>query len=197
MIRKNEWLLNMMALLERHPATGNAINHRQLAEKQRFIHQHEPSHNVYVIKSGIVKCFITEANGKDYIVEFLGEGESVGEIEAIRQMPAICTVEALTPLSVYVMRNEQFLHFLRTNPDFSFILLELLATRVANTSIKTAKQQLYSQSEILPQLLNALQAQQIRFTKQDLAEYMGISVRSLNRLLQNMNLPAGQADHEK
>lgn len=187
MIRKNEFLLSRMAELEQNPATGGSINHRQIAAHQRFIHQHEPSHSVYVIRNGIVKCFITAENGKDYIVEFLGEGESIGEIEAIRQMPAICTVEALTPLSVYVIRNEQFLHFLRTHPDFSIAFLELLATRVSNTSIKTAKQQLYTQSEILPQLLHALQSQQIQFTKQDLAEYMGISVRSLNRLLQDVN----------
>lgn len=122
-------------------------------------------------------------NDKEYILEFLGEGEVLGEIEAIRKQKTICAVEAVTPLTVYIMSHAEFLHGIQTQPDFNKAILELLATRVANSSIKSARQQLYTLSEILPQLLAMLDAQKITFTKQDLAGYMGITVRSLNRLL--------------
>jgi CRP-like cAMP-binding protein len=177
MIRKNLQLLQLMEMLE-----AKTIR-RNINVGQRLIHQDEQLSNVYIIRSGIAKCFITEDNGKDYILEFLGEGEVLGEIEAIRKQKTICSVEAVTPLAVYIMSNVQFLELLRTMPDFNAIMLELLATRVANSSIKSARQQLYTLSEILPQLLSMLDAQKITFTKQDLAEYMGISIRSLNRLL--------------
>lgn len=180
MIRKNLQLLQLMETLE-----GKTIQ-RNIRVGQRFIHQDESLINVYVIRSGIAKCFITEDNGKDYILEFLGEGEVLGEIEAIRKQKTICSVEALTPLTVYVMSNVQFRDLISTMPDFNAIILELLATRVTNSSIKSARQQLYALSEILPQLLAMLDAQKITFTKQDLAEYMGISVRSLNRLLKEL-----------
>ncbi|MRG48796.1 cyclic nucleotide-binding domain-containing protein [Chitinophaga sp. SYP-B3965] len=177
MIRKNLQLLQLMETLE-----GKTIQ-RNISVGQRLIHQGESLTNVYIIRSGIAKCFITEDNGKDYILEFLGEGEVLGEIEAIRKQQTLCSVEAVTPLVVYIMSNAQFLDLLRTMPDFNIVILELLATRVANSSIKSARQQLYTLSEILPQLLTMLDAQKITFTKQDLAEYVGISVRSLNRLL--------------
>lgn len=182
MIRKNLPLLHVMEQLVSQAGSA-AIIQRNIDAGQRFIHQDQDGLNVYVIRSGIAKCFITEDNGKDYILEFLGEGEVLGEIEAIRKQRTICSVAAITPLTIYVMSNVQFLHFVRTIPDFSMIIMELLATRVANSSIKSARQQLYSLSEILPRLLSALDAQKITFTKQDLAEYLGISVRSLNRLL--------------
>ena len=161
---------------------------------QQLIHQDQDSRSVYIIRSGIAKCFITEDNGKDYILEFLGEGEIVGEIEAIRGQRAICTIEALTPLSIYTMSNVEFMHYLKTMPDLNRIVIELLATRISNSSIKGARQQLHTLSEILPQLLNALNSQQITFTKQDLAEYMGISVRSLNRLLKSTSSPIEDGD---
>lgn len=173
-----------MNLMEQLATTSGAILVREYSAGQQLVHQEEHIRSVYIIRSGIAKCFITEDNGRDYILEFLGEGEIVGEIEAIRNQPAICTVEALTPLSIYTMSHIQFMHFVKTMPEFNAIVIELLATRVSNSSVKGARQQLYTQSELLPQLLDVLNNQQITFNKQDLAEYMGMSVRSLNRLLQ-------------
>jgi CRP-like cAMP-binding protein len=191
MIRKN---LQLLSLIEQLATTSGAIMLRNYDIGQQLINQNQGNQSVYIIRTGIAKCFITEDNGKDYILEFLGEGEIVGEIEAIRNQPAICTIEALTPLSIYTMSNVEFMHFLKTMPDLNEIVIELLATRISNSSIKGARQQLYTLSEMLPQLLDALNAQQLTFTKQDLAEYMGISVRSLNRLLQSIASQAADGD---
>ena len=158
MIRKNWQLLN---LVEQLATTSGAIMLRDYSAGQRVVHQDEHISSVYIIRSGVAKCFITEDNGKDYILEFLGEGEIVGEIEAIRNQPAICTVEALTPLSIYTTSHVQFMHFVKTMPDFNAAVIELLATRVSNSSVKGARQQLYTLSEILPQLLDVLNTQQI------------------------------------
>jgi len=165
--------------------TRNAITLRELRPKQRLISQDQALSNVYIIKSGVIKCYITEENAKDYILDFLGEGEVLGEIEAIRHTRAGCTIEAITPLTVYTISSAQFRHFMETVPAFNAILFELVVTRVSRISEKAARQQLYTLAEILPQLLSALESQQITFTKQDLSEYLGISVRSLNRLLKD------------
>lgn len=185
MIRTNLQLRNLMEELTLDDNTKSAITLRHLQPKQRLIVQDQALQRVYIIRSGVAKCFITENNEKDYILVFLGEGEILGEIEAIRHTRATCTVEAITPLTVYTMSSMQFHHFFKTLPSFSAVVLELMATRLALISEKAARQQLYTLSEILPQLLAALESQQITFTKQDLSEYLGISVRSLNRLLKD------------
>ncbi|QHS61285.1 Crp/Fnr family transcriptional regulator [Chitinophaga agri] len=185
MIKTNLALLRLMEEMSANGNTKGAITLRDLDAKQKLIMQDQTLQNVYIIKSGVTKCYITENNEKDYILDFLGEGELLGEIEAIRHTKAGCSVEAITPLTVYVFSNTQFRHFLETVPAFNYTILELLVNRVTRISEKAARQQLYTQAEILPQLLHALESQQITFTKQDLAEYMGISVRSLNRLLKD------------
>ncbi|MCF6401466.1 Crp/Fnr family transcriptional regulator [Chitinophaga filiformis] len=185
MITTNLQLRNLMEELTGNESTGNAITLRTLQPKQRLIVQDQALQSVYIIRSGVTKCFITENNERDYILDFLGEGEILGEIEAIRHTRATCTIEAITPLTVYTMSSAQFHHFFKTLPAFGSVVLELIATRLARISEKAARQQLYTLSEILPQLLSALESQQITFTKQDLSEYLGISVRSLNRLLKD------------
>lgn len=185
MIKTNLQLRNLMEELTRNDNTRSAITLRDLQPKQQLIVQEQPLQSVYIIRSGVTKCFITENNERDYILDFLGEGELLGEIEAIRLTRATCTVEAITPLTVYSISSVQFHHFFKTLPAFGAIVLELMATRLARISEKAARQQLYTLSEILPQLLAALKSQQITFTKQDLSEYLGISVRSLNRLLKD------------
>lgn len=180
MIRKNH---NLLSLISSLAEKSEAITLRNYEPGQRIIQQDQECHSVYIIKCGVAKCLITEDNDKDYILEFLGEGEIVGEIEAIKNQRATCSIQAITTASTYTMSNAQFNHLLKTMPEFNSIIVELLATRVYNSSVKSARQQLHTQAQILPQLLKALNAQQITFTKQDLAEYMGIEVRSLNRLL--------------
>lgn len=185
MIRTNQALLQLMD--EITPVTSGAITLREYAAGQRFIYQEQEGLQVYVIRSGVVKCQITEENGKEYVLEFLGEGEMLGEVEAIRGERTVCNVVALTPVTLYTMGIAQFHYFLQTIPMFNTLVMRLLATRVANSSVKMARQQLYSMGALLPQLQSMLSAQQINFTKQDLADYMGISVRSLNRLLKEQS----------
>ena len=188
MIRKNRVLLELIENLYQTSDGKEDILLRNFEAGHQLIHQEVQGQKIYCIKSGVVKVFTTEENDKFYIHEFLGEGEVLGEIEAIRKVPAICTVEAITPMTVYMMNTSHFFHLLQTIPHFNSVIMGQLATRVANSSIKNAQQQLYPQSALLPQLLETLNAQQILFTKQDLAEYMGISVRSLNRLLQDKEI---------
>lgn len=183
MIRKNEQLLTFITQFAEKPDAAGAIVLRNLDAGGRLIHQGEASRNVYIIKSGVAKCLFTEENGKEYILAFLGEGEILGEIEAIRKLPTICSIEALTPLCIYKISNVQFLHYLETIPEFSRILLELMAIRLSDISLKGARQQLQPISELLPALQSALKAQNIEFTKKDLSEYLGITLRSLNRAL--------------
>lgn len=181
MIQTNLALLQLIN--EILPVAGNAITVRQFDAGQRFIFQEQEILQVYIIRAGVVKPVITEENGKEYILEFLGEGEMLGEVEAIRGTKTVCGVDSVTPVSLYAMGVGQFQYFLQTIPAFNNLVMRLLATRVANSSVKMARQQLYTMAALLPQLQKMLAAQQIAFTKQDLAGYMGISVRSLNRLL--------------
>lgn len=187
MIRKNAALLKLMNELA--PGAGDAILSRRFEAGQRIIRQGQDEPMVYVIRSGVVKCLVTEDNDKDYIMEFLGEGEVLGELECIRKAPALSHVDTVTPLEVYVMDSSQFGYYLNILPALNSIIMESLATRVVNAALKGAKQRLYTLSELLPELMSTLEAQGIVFSKQELAEYLGISLRSLNREMRRLMPP--------
>ena len=189
MIRKSPLFLPIM---EQLMLTGDGINPpvsiRDFDKGRHLIVQDKTLRNVFVIRSGIVKCFISEDNGKEYILEFLGEGEVLGEIEAIRRIPGMCTVEALTEGTVYVIDKNVFMRLLQENSDLNLAVMNLMATRLINTAARASRQQLYTLSHSLVQLVKVLDAGQILFTKQDLSNYLGISPRSLNRLLSQLGM---------
>ena len=187
MIQKNEPLLQIISGLAAQPGSGDAIPVRMYERGQQLIRQDQENTGVFIIRSGVVKCYITEENGKEYVLEFLGEGEILGELEALRKISALTTVEALTPVEAWRMNASDLLYYLQTRPDLNMAVLELLAGRLAATAVRSSRQQLHTLSHSLAQLVGALESQQIVFTKQDLAAYLGISIRSLNRLLQTRN----------
>jgi len=183
MIRKSPIFLQLLDKLMSDDASMATIAIEELPPKRRLIQQDKNTRSVFIIRKGIVKCFIAEENGKEYILEFLGEGEILGELEAIRKTTGMATVESLTPVAVVKIDKAWFLQLLIENIEFNKAVLELMAGRLANTAIRASRQQLYTLSYSLAQLLAVLDAGGVIFTKKDLSGYLGISVRSLNRLL--------------
>lgn len=147
--------------------------------------QDEQPYKVSVIKEGFVKCCFSEDNGKDFIFEFLGKGEIVGELEAIRGTKCLCSVEAAVDVQAYTFSVSYFRSLLNDS-RFSKMLLDELAERIMNTSIKAAYQQLYTVKYGLARLLDLQDKQGIKLSKAEMASYLGVDVRSLNRALKEL-----------
>ena len=152
-----------------------------------LLRQGETNHYVFVIKEGIAKCFFLEENGKDYILEFMSKGQILGELELIRQITCLCNVAALTPLEVYVIPTLIFKELLAKDLTLNKILLEELAERIINTSSRASFQQLYTVEHGLAKLLELQEKQGISISKDDMAAYLGITLRSLNRTMKLIN----------
>jgi CRP-like cAMP-binding protein len=161
--------------------SGRAILRRQFPKGHSLIEQGEETNNVFVIKSGVVKVSIADQD-KEFILEFMGEGEVLGDLEAIRNVPAISTVRAISELSVYMMDKASFRDLLARHGAFNMAMLETLAVKVANTGTRSARQQLNTLEHNLANLLEVLESERLPCTKQELADYLGITLRSLNRL---------------
>lgn len=151
-----------------------------------LLRQGEQNHRVFVIREGIAKCFFLEENGKDYILEFMSKGQVLGEIEMIRHIDCLCNVAALTTLQVYVIPASTFKELLAKDLSLNKILLEELAERIINTSSRASFQQLYTVEHGLNKLLVLQKNQGIEISKEDMAAYLGITLRSLNRALKDL-----------
>ncbi len=140
---------------------------------------------VYVIKEGIIKCAITEENNKSYTLEFLGVGEIIGEIETLLKCKNLATIKSLTDCVLYKIQIDFFNRELLNEPNFNHLLMVELARRLQKTATRASSQQLNTLQTSLQNLLFLLGKQNVKFKKSDLAEYLGITLRSLNRELKN------------
>lgn len=185
MLRTN---LVFLSFIERYVEenTASNITLKTFPSGFRFITQGEKIKNIYIIKEGITKCFISEENGKDFIIEFLGKGEVAGELEAIKKIDCLCNVEAISEIMVFAIPDHVFVSLIENNLAFNKILLQELSTRIIQTSSRASFQQLYTLEYGLLKLLKLQTEEQILISKEDMAAYLGISVRSFNRTLQQV-----------
>lgn len=185
MLRTN---LTFLAFIERFCAENKQadITLKNFKAGYRFIEQGEKINNIYIIKDGISKCFISEENGKDFIIEFLGKGEVVGELEALKKINCLCNVAAISEVMAYIIPHHFFLSLINKSSEFTTLLLQELSTRIIQTSTRAAFQQLYTLEYALLKLLKLQADEHISISKEDMAAYLGISVRSFNRSLKHV-----------
>ncbi len=182
MLRTNtEFLSYMDALYQSQRYPSIALQHFKKGDL--LLTQGEACVKVLVVKEGIAKCYFLEENGKDYILEFLGDGEILGEIETLRNTHCLCNVSALTPLEAYAIPVAVFRELLTKDLTLNKLLLHELAERIVNTSSRASFQQLYTVDHGLGKLLELQQKLDIQISKDDMAAYLGITLRSLNRAL--------------
>jgi len=185
MLRTN---LNFLSFIERFCTENKEadITLKSFKAGYKFIEQGEKISNIYIIQDGISKCFISEENGKDFIIEFLGKGEVVGELEALKKITCLCNVAAISDVTAYVIPHHLFLSLINKNSEFTILLLQELSTRIIQTSTRASFQQLYTLEYALLKLLKLQADEHISISKEDMAAYLGISVRSFNRSLKQI-----------
>jgi CRP-like cAMP-binding protein len=186
MLRTNHDFLLYTAQLYQSQQYREGILVKTFAEGQTLLQQGEKAPRVMLLQSGITKCFFNEANDKEFIVEFLGKGEIIGEIEAIKNMPCLCNIKALTPVTVYAIAMPVFQTLLEKDTAFNRLLLETFANRIINTSTRASFQQSYTIEHTLSKLLELQEKQAMEISKEDMAAYLGITLRSLNRALKQL-----------
>lgn len=188
MLKTNISFLSYIESLASTPEYCDKIVLTDFSPKVQLLHQGETVNKIIVIKEGITKCFITEENGKEYIPEFLSQGEIMGEVEIMSKKTCLASVETLTKVAAYIIPKTVFEHLLRTDITFNNVLLEIEANRLYATSQKASFQQSYTVEHALEKLLSLLEDQQIPISKEDMASYLGITTRTLNRAMKKPTL---------
>jgi hypothetical protein len=158
-----------------------------IKKNKNIVEQGKSNKYIYILKEGIVKCSIMEENYKSYALEFLGIGEIIGEIETLLKCKNLATVKTLTDCMLYKIEINFFKKHLINDSNFNILLMTELARRLQKTATRASSQQLNPLQVSLKNLLLLLEKQNITFKKNDLAEYLGITTRSINRELKNIN----------
>ncbi|MET3036733.1 Crp/Fnr family transcriptional regulator [Chryseobacterium sp. NRRL B-14859] len=186
MLRTNQAFLGYFENLYNQQEEKGEVVLKSFSRDENILIQDQALSKVMLIKEGIAKCYFTEENGKEYIVEFLGNGEILGEVELIKNIICLCGVKAVSEVTVYETSIACFKSLIKNDFTLNHLLLDSFAERIINTSSRASYQQLYTVEHTLTQLLNMQSKQGIQISKEDMAAYLGITVRSLNRILKSL-----------
>lgn len=186
MLRTNQTFLDYLeGLYSSEEHKGNIVL-ESFEKGDKILIQNQISTKIMLVKSGITKCYFVEENGKEYIVEFMGKGEIIGEIEVIKNVPCICSIEAITEVTVYSMSIPYFQALIKKDLTLNNLLLDVFAERIFNTSSRASYQQLHKTEHTLSQLLE-VKSREMEISKEDMATYLGTTVESLNRALEELH----------
>ncbi|MFZ4928243.1 Crp/Fnr family transcriptional regulator [Chryseobacterium sp. Mn2064] len=186
MLRTNQAFLRYFEELYQKQEGREEVILKSFSRDKSLLIQDQSLLKVMLIKEGIAKCYLTEENGKEYIMEFLGDGEILGEVELIKNISCLCSVKAVSEVTVYEISVSYFKSLLKNDLALNHLLLDSFAERMINTSSRASYQQLYTIEHTVMQLLNMQTQQGIQISKEDMAAYLGITVRSLNRILKDL-----------
>jgi CRP-like cAMP-binding protein len=184
MIRTN---IELLEYIEASVNSPRYFIEEYLQKEQKIIEQNRNSSFGYIIKSGITKCYLTDENGNDFIQEFFSEGELFGEVEILNNTKSFCTIEAISEVIVYKISTTNFKYLLENDKKFNNLILKSFAKKIQYKALRHSHNQLHSIKSNLFRLQESTLDFMRIISKNDIASYLGISIRSLNRILKDRN----------
>lgn len=185
MIRTNKELFNYIIELA-HSGLTNSFSEQQFAPTQNILIEGKNVFSVYVLKSGIVKCYLTTDTGNTFIQEFFGEGELFGELELMDETYSYCTIEAVDEVTVYKIQKSDFLRLLDEDKKLNRLFIKALIIKLKYKATRHSYNQSHTiEDKLLRLKMNFPELERV-ISKQDIADYLGITLRALNRTMKTL-----------
>src|SRR6188768_1794945 len=137
----------------RNIATSGVV--RTFARNTVLINEGDVGDALYVILSGRVKVYASNEAGREFVIDFHGPGEYVGEM-TLDGAPRSASVITVEPTTTAVVNRAHFRDFILAHPDFALHLIERLIHRVRVTTGNLKSLALSDVYGRLVRLLNAL-----------------------------------------
>jgi CRP/FNR family cyclic AMP-dependent transcriptional regulator len=166
---------------------------RKYAKGAIIITQGDPSDAIYVIVSGRVKVYISDADGKEVVLAVHGPGDYIGEMSLDRKDRSASVMTLQDSVLSYVS-HPAFRDFLAQHPDAAFDLVLRLIGRVRATTEALAGVAMMDAYGRLSHLLLSLAVEQDghlvlpeAMTQQQLADRAACSREMVSRILKDLS----------
>lgn len=143
---------------------------------------------ILFVKSGIIKCSRYNEEGTEFVQEFLGTGEIIGELEVLLELhrpTTIASLIAVTEVNCLKIAIPEFKNLIANNKELNFLLLQSLALKVRYKALRHSFVQTHSLEQNFVEIKQAFPEVLTLIPKNDLANYLGVTLRSLNRVIKN------------
>lgn len=144
----------------------------------------------HYILDGLVKVFYETPGGKSHIQNLLESGDIFGELEVMQEKYGICTVQAIKDTTVLTIPREAYVSWISHDCEFAMFIMEIICNKFYLKSKKISEDALYPlQFRLINEILLLTKKQEklsIEWDKPLVADELATSLRSLNRLIQEL-----------
>lgn len=120
---------------ERAELVAQGISHR-FASDAVLMYQDEPEEHLLLLLKGRVKVTRSAAGEHELLLAIRDGGELLGELAFIDGLPRLATVTALEEVEAVIIPGRDFRARLETSPHVAVVLLESVAARFRESTIR-------------------------------------------------------------
>lgn len=157
-----------------------------------LIQEGDPSDRLYVVLSGRLKVYLSDADGKEIVIDTLLPKQFFGEM-ALEGGPRAASVMTIEPSTLAVIERDQFKAFLRTNSEAAYELIVALIRRASSLTRSIGSLALLDAYGRVARLLldNAVEEEgktvlRERMTQQEIAKRIDVSRETVSRILADL-----------
>lgn len=157
-----------------------------------LINEGDQGDTLFIMVSGRVRVYSSNAQGREFVIDFHGPGEYVGEM-SLDGSPRSASVITTEPTTCALVSRAQVREFMNAHPEFAEHLVQKLIHRIRVTTENAKSLALSDVYGRLARLLNALappgegpRAIPERLTQQDIADRLGASRDMISKLLKDL-----------
>ncbi len=178
------------AVLSDFRAAGTTMLYRP---RQVIFGEGTPAAALYLVCHGAVKLYHSDRFGRDHILEVAGSGALIGELALDDGEAMSVSAEAITDAQVSTFSRERLAGFVQRHPETALRFLAALSRELAvarrkarDLALKGAESRLAGLLLQLGRTAGAVQPGrhlELRYTRRELAEMIGVSTETAIRLL--------------
>ncbi|MFY9151073.1 MAG: Crp/Fnr family transcriptional regulator [Prolixibacteraceae bacterium] len=167
----------------------------KLEKGEHLFHEKEKASHYYQVKSGRIKMFNLNADGKIFTQGMFEDGGSFGEPPLFTESnyPA-CTV-AEENSELYKLSKAKFFKLLKENPEVHFEITRMLATRLLYKSMQLKEISSFKPEHRIISLIDYLKKEEgipesqkfeVSLTRQHIADLTGLRVETVIRTVKTL-----------
>ncbi len=157
-----------------------------------LINEGDQGDTLFIVVSGRVRVYSSNAQGREFVIDFHGTGEYVGEM-SLDGSPRSASVITVEPTTCALVSRTLVREFMNAHPEFAEHLVQKLIHRIRVTTENAKSLALSDVYGRLARLLNALappgeghRTIAEKLTQQDIADRVGASRDMISKLLKDL-----------
>ena len=161
------------------------LSERAFRPKQILFGAGDPAERVYLVLKGRIKVYQVAENGKEIILDVVGRGGVVGDMAIVEDGERTAYAQAIDDAVAVSISWDDFSHVVQQSPKLGFVMMELMARRLAG--MQRTFMNLVSKpvsARLADMLLNRQEDGIVRLglTHQELAQTIGTSRETVTAL---------------